>query len=109
MQVPLGVSDWRQLMKTVFRHVLHLNLDDGDDEEAQVSTDSLVHMFGHRESTTGQRYYGLEHSRLGQDFNEVAFANWLWSAIRLHRLQRSFLSLLLLWMNIKVTGIGISG
>src|SRR5256885_1658115 len=73
-------------MKTIFQHILHLNLD--NKEEAQRPTDSLVHMFGHRESTIGRNYYGLEYSHLGQDFNEVAFAYWLRGAIRLHRLQK---------------------
>jgi hypothetical protein len=90
MRVPLGISDWRHLMKTIFRNLFHINLEDNDDQEMEMERQgesSLLDMFGHNDKTVGQERYGLEYSHLGVDFDEVAFANWLRGAIRLHRFQ----------------------
>jgi hypothetical protein len=82
---PLGVSDWRQLMKTFFRHVLHVNLD--AEEEGDQQADALLSMFGHEEETTGRAHYGLEYSHLAEGFDEASFARWLRGSIRLHYFQ----------------------
>ena len=82
LHVPLAVSDWRQLVTNIFRNILHINLD--EEEEQDPPPDSLLHMFGRDEATTGRNFYGLEYSHLSQDFDEATFANWLRASIHLH-------------------------
>jgi hypothetical protein len=85
LHVPLAVSDWRQLVTNVFRNILHIDLDQVEEKESPA--DSLLDMFGRDEATVGRRFYGLEYSQLGPDFDETAFANWLRASIRLHNFQ----------------------
>jgi hypothetical protein len=90
LRVPLGVSDWRQLTKNIFWHILHICTDDDDDEHQSLALEpvnGLVDMFGHNEPTTGLQFYGLQYSHLGQHFDETVFVKWLQSAIRLHGFQ----------------------
>jgi hypothetical protein len=89
LHVPLTVSQWRQLVKNIFRNILHINIDDHDEQE-ELPTESadpensLVHMFGHDESRIGVQFYGRQYGHLGGNFDETSFANWLRSSIGLH-------------------------
>jgi hypothetical protein len=89
LNLPIGLAGWRQLSKTVYRHLLDIQLDDGVVTEEQES-DSLLLQFGHLEETTGQQIYGLEHTHLREDFSDTAFGNFLRASIRVHRFNKLF-------------------
>jgi hypothetical protein len=86
--IRIGISDWRHLAKTIFRHLLDIDLE--NDHRASGNPDALLQMFGHDELEVGEAVYGLEFNNLRDDFDDASFACWLQGSIKLHTFEQLF-------------------
>ena len=88
LYILLKVSDWRQLARMIFCHLLNINLNDDSTPDKDGEEDNpLLQQFGHSQQT-GQYIYGIEYNHLRDDFHDDAFAKWLKGFIELHQFQK---------------------
>lgn len=79
----LGLRDWRQLMKTVLKHIVHVDLDDDDDDDP--TADNVSHeVFGHSRAT-GDHMYGLELTNALRDLTESSITRQQSYSLQFHQ------------------------
>lgn len=80
----LGLRDWRQLMKTFLKHIVHVPLEDDEDDNMPPISDVPHDLFGHSRMT-GEDIYGIEHTNALRELSESAVTRQQAYSLQYHR------------------------